>query len=339
MNPYEKYYLRKKIITGAVAVGAVALIGGALLLWKPWTLLGDKPDDQQQTEQNPGNDVGDQVTENEPDLSITVGGKKIDCRLYKGDGWTIPVPMDWTIEEKGDAVHFYPKGSSSEGTCLTVTVTSDAAHIGSFIAVGAAKFGGDATGMERMFYFGGDRGYEVSARMTDADLEEYEKMMTAMARTMTVGSERPFASLYPMASEPEWQLVDNEVVLFLDKDGIDIEGTAETAVESKMNAWDSEVKRSFTGRYRLGTPEWYSSYTCVTGDYIDVFRVTVQYQIAQGAQIEPGEGQRITGGWLIDEGTVLYIAVYHDGSIVTNRVSAWGPVDYFGAEFVAEVLK
>ena len=201
MNPYEKYYLRKKIITGAVAVGAVALIGGALLLWKPWTLLGDKPDEQQ-PQQNQ-NEVVDQVTENEPDLSITVGGKKVDCRLYKGDGWTIPVPMDWTSEEKGSAVHFYPKGGSSEGTCLTVTVTNEAAYTGSFIAVGAAKFGGDVTGMERMFYFGGDRGYEVSARMTDEDREEYEKMMTAMARTMSVGSERPFASLYPMASEPE----------------------------------------------------------------------------------------------------------------------------------------
>lgn len=337
MNPYEKYYLRKKIVTGAVAVGAVALIGGALLLWQPWKLIGNDQDEQ--SPQQDQNEVVDQTTENEPDLSITVGGKKVDCRLYKGDGWTIPVPMDWTIEEKGEAVHFYPEGSSSEGTCLTVTVTNEAAYAGSFIAVGPASFGGDTTGMERMFYFGGDRGYEVSARMTDEEREEYEKMMTAMARTMSVSSERPFASLYPMASEPEWQVVDGEVVLFLDKDGIDIEGTAETAVESKMNAWSSDVKRNFTGKYRLGTPEWYGSYTCVTNDYIDVFRVTVQYQIAQGAEIEPGEGQRIDSGWLIDEGTVLYIAVYHDGSVETNRVSAWGGADYFGAEFAAEVLK
>ena len=101
MNPYEKYYLRKKIVTGAVAVGAVALIGGALLLWQPWKLIGNDQDEQ--PPQQDQNEVVDQVTENEPDLSITVGGKKVDCRLYKGDGWTIPVPMDWTIEEKGEA--------------------------------------------------------------------------------------------------------------------------------------------------------------------------------------------------------------------------------------------
>ena len=338
MNPYEKYYLRKKIITGAIAVGAVAVIGGALLLLKPWTLFGDKPDEQQQQQQNQ-NEVVDQVPENEPDLSITVGGKKVDCRLYKGDGWTIPVPMDWTIEETADAVHFYPKGGSAEGSCLTVTVTDEAAYTGSFIAIGAADLGGERSGMERMFYFGGSHGYEVSCRMTQEEREEYEKMMTAMARTMTVGSERPFASLYPMASEPEWQVVDGEVVLFLDKDGIDIEGTAEKAVQSRMDSWSSEVKQSFTGKYRLSAPEWYASYTCVSEDYIDVFRVTVEYQVAKGVQFKPGEGQKLSNGWLIDENAVLYIAVYHDGSVVTNRVSAWGESDYFGAQFVSEVLK
>ena len=47
----------------------------------------------------------------------------------------------------------------------------------------------------------------------EEDVEAYEKTMTAMARTMTVGDDRPFASLYPMASQPEWQVVDGELVL------------------------------------------------------------------------------------------------------------------------------
>ena len=339
MNPYEKYYLRKKIITGAVAVGAVVVVGGSLLLWQPWDRI-DKPDDQiqQQEQQQP---AVDQTEEQEPDLSITVGGKKVDCRLYQGDGWTIPVPMNWTIEEKGDRVHFYPEDSSAEGTCLTVTVTDKAAYDGSFIAVGAKKFDDDTSGKERMFYFGSSRGYEVRGTLREEDLEDYEKTMTAMARTMTVGGERPFASLYPMASEPEWQVVDGEVVLFLDKDGIDIEGTADKAVQAKMNAWSKDVKANFTGKYRLGEPEWDSSYTCVSDQYIDVFRVTVQYQVAGGRAeyVDLDEGQMIRNGWLIDENMVLYIAVYHDGSIVSKRVSAWGENDYFGAEFAAEVLK
>ena len=339
MNPYEKYYMRKKITTGAIAVGAVAIIGGALLLWQPWKMIDKQDKDpQQQEQQQPSND---QVVEKEPDLTITVAGKKVECRLYQGDGWTIPVPMDWEIEEADGEVHFYPEGGSADGNCLTVTVTDKAAYSGSFIAIGAEKFADESTGRERLFYFGGERGYEVSGKLRDEDMETGEKTMTAMARTMTVGSERPFASLYPMASEPEWQVVDGEVVLFLDKDGIDIEGTAEKIVQAKMNGWSNEVKANFTGKYRLGTPEWCSSYTCVSDDYIDVFRVTVQYQVAAGKadSIDLAEGQMIRDGWLIDRSVVLYIAVYHDGSVVSNRVSAWGEEDYFGAQFAAEVLK
>lgn len=340
MNPYEKHYLRQRIITGAVAVGAVAAIGGAVLLWQPWNRV-NVDDDPQQQQQQQQEQTNDQNTQQEPDLSITVGGKKVDCRLYEGDGWTMPVPMDWKTEEKDGAVHFYPDGSSTEGTCLTVTVTDKADYTGSFIAVGAKQFANDATGMERMFYFGGSHGYEVRGKMTDEDIENYEKTMTAMARTMTVGSERPFASLYPMASEPEWQVLDGEVVLFLDKDGIGIESTAESVVEETMNGWSSEVKANFTGKYRLGEPTWASSYTCVGEDYIDVFRVGVEYQVAAGRaeNIELSTGQMIQNGWLVDESTVLYIAVYHDGSVVSNRVSAWGNPDYFGAAFVTEVLQ
>ncbi|MBR3705043.1 MAG: hypothetical protein IKM11_06115 [Oscillospiraceae bacterium] len=339
MNPYEKYYLRKKIITGAVTAGAVVVIGGALLLLKPWNWIPENSDPPPVTDQQPP--VTDPVPENEPDLSITVGGKKVDCRLYQGDGWTIPVPMDWEIEELDGKVCFYPKGSSADGTCLTVSVTDDAAYKGSFIAVAAKKFSDETRGKERMFYFGGERGIEVRGTLREEDLEDYEKTMTAMARTMTVGKERPFASLYPMASEPEWQVVDGEVVLFLDKDGIDIEGTAEKAVQTKMNAWSSDIKANFTGKYRLGEPAWDSSYTCVSDQYIDVFCVTVQYQVAAGRAeyIELGEGQQIKNGWLTDENAVLYIAVYHDGSVVSERVSAWGNEDYFGAEFASGVLK
>ena len=96
-----------------------------------------------------------------------------------------------------------------------------------------------------------------------------------------------------------------------------------------------------TGKYRLGTPEWDSSYTCVSDDYVDVFRVEVQYQVAAGGadNLVLDEGQEIRGGWLSDENAVLYIAVFHDGSVVTKRISAWGDRNYFGAEFAEEVLR
>jgi hypothetical protein len=108
-----------------------------------------------------------------------------------------------------------------------------------------------------------------------------------------------------------------------------------------MSGWSDEVKMNFTGNYRLGTPQWDSSYTCVSDDYVDVFCVQVSYKIASGKAdaIELSEGQRIENGWLIDENELLYIAVFHDGSIVTDRTTGWGDADYFGAEFASEVLK
>lgn len=355
MNPYERYYMRKKIITGVIAAGIAVAIGGAVLLIQPWNI--DTPP-AGLNEDNSGNG-GDEIIQppvekTEPDLSITVAGKKVDCFLYQGDGWTIPYPVDWAVVETDGAVHFIPQGSNMNGTCLSVAVTDKAAYDGSFIATGAKAFGGGDVGRERLFYYGASRGYGVSGKMTGADIEEYErrlaegserneyeKTMTAMARTMTVGSERPFASLYPMASEPDWQVVDGEVILFLDKDGVDIEAVAETAVKKRMSGWSSDVKENFTGDYRLGTPEWDSSYTCVVDNYVDVFCMRVSYKIAAGKAdaIELKEGQRIENGWLIDDNALLYVAVFHDGSVVTNRISAWGDGDYFGAKFAAEVLK
>lgn len=343
MNPYEKYYLRQKLVTAAIAVGAVAVIGGGLLLWQPWNRDTKKTDGLQQTQQG---QQGQQeqtppVEEKTPDLTITVGGKKLDCLLYEGDGWTIPYPMDWTVEEEEGAVHFIPPESSRESTCVTVSLSGKADYDGAFIAIGAKEFAAGDKGVERQFYYGSGRGYAVTGKMTESDREAYEKTMTAMARTMAVGSERPFASLYPMASEPEWQVVENEVVLFLDKDGVDIESVAEKAVKERMSGWDIAVKENFTGKYRLGTPEWDSSYTCVSDDYVDVFCMTVEYQIVSGKadEIVLDEGQMIRNGWLVDENALLYIAVFHDGSVVTNRVSGWGGKDFFGAEFASEVLK
>lgn len=342
MNPYEKYYLRKKIVAAAIAVGAAATVAGGVLIWQPWNRTSNPDDTQiQPGMQDQSQEQTPPVEEKEPDLEITVGGKKVACLLYRGDGFTIPYPMDWTVEEADGMVHFIPPNSSRDGSHVTVAVTDTAAYEGAFIAVGAKEFGGETGGMERYFYYGSGRGYSVSGKMTEAERETYEKTMTAMARTMTVGSERPFASLYPMASEPEWQVVDDEVILFLDKDGVDIESVADNAIKKRMSGWSDEVKVNFTGNYRLGTPRWDSSYTCVSEDYVDVFCVQVSYKIAAGKEdaIELADGQRIENGWLIDENALLYIAVFHDGSIVTSRATGWGNDDYFGEVFVAEVLK
>ena len=335
MNPYERYYLRQRILTGAIAVGSVALVAGGLLLWQPW----NKEPVQEETPP-PVVETLPAVEEEKPDLTITVGGKKVDCRLYHGDGWTMPVPMDWTIEEGEGEVSFIPPDGAADGTCLTVTTSQKPVYDGEFISAGAKDFDGE-TGFERLFYTGDARGYDVSCKMkTEEDVETYEKTMTAMARTMTVGDERPFASLYPMASRPEWQVVDGETVLFLDKDGVDIESTAEAAVKSYMNGWSSEKKALFTGQYRLSSARWVNSYTCVGDDYVDVFTVSAEYQVVSGgaSSVPLDEGQQILGGWLSDANRVLYVAVFHDGSSVTNTVTVWSKPGYNGAEFVSNVI-
>ncbi|MBR2133025.1 MAG: hypothetical protein IJ955_10925 [Oscillospiraceae bacterium] len=334
MNPYEKYYLRQKILAGAIGVGVIAAAVGIGLAWEPW-----KNNEQEDLPEPPS--VEDQVQqpeEEKADLTITVGGNKVDCRLYEGDGWSIPVPMDWTVEEGKDAVKFLPP--DSKDSMLSVEVSNNAAYNGTFISANAVEIG-EEDGFERLFYSGTTgRGFDVACRMTEDGMDDYEKTMTAMARTMTIGNDRPFASLYPMASQPEWQVIDNEVVLFLDKDGIDVDSIARTATEDRMNAWSNDTKQNFTGKYRLGAPEWVSSYTCVVEDYVDVFMVPVEFQVASGkaSSIPLSEGQMVRNGWLSDANTVLYVAVFHDGSAVNNTITAWKEPGYRGAEFVKSVI-
>ena len=335
MNPYEKYYLRQRIITGVIAVGAVALIGGGLMLWQPWNREEVEAPPEPPTVEDTA-----PVEEVKPDLTITVSGKKVDCMLYRGDGWTIPYPMDWSVVEEGDTVYFVPPNSSTEGTCVSVTKSEKPEYNGAFISANDLEIDRES-GFERLFYYGDARGFDVSCKMTDEDVEEWEKTMTAMARTMTVGDERPFASLYPMASEPEWQVVDGEVVLFLDKDGVDIESIAEAAVRSRMNGWSNEKKQNFTGQYRLGDPQWVSSYTCVVDEYVDVFTLPVEYQVVSGkaSDVVLSEGQIIRNGWLSDEKAMLYVVIFHDGSSVTRNVTAWNAPGYRGSEFVKNVIQ
>lgn len=336
MNPYEKYYLRQKIVTGAIALGAVALVGGGLLLWQPWNASNnnDTPDPP------PVEDMPLVEDEVKPDLTITVGGKKVDCMLYRGDGWTMPYPMDWTVEEGDGVVSFIPPDGSTDGTCLTVTISQEPVFNGAFISAGVKDFDGEE-GFERLFYTGDARGYDVACKMKEADVEAHEKTMTAMARTMTVGDERPFASLYPMASEPEWQVIDGETVLFMDKDGVDMDSIANAAVQGYMSSWSNEKKVNFTGKYRFDAPTWVNSYTCVVEDYVDVFAMTVEYQVVSGSaeNVVLGEGQQIRNGWLSDAGNVLYIVVFHDGSSVTRTATVWNAPGYNGAEFAANVIR
>lgn len=334
MNPYEKYYLRQKLLVGAIAVGATALVTGGVMLWQPWNHSENSNSDP---EPAPIEDTTPDEDTAQPDLTITVGGKKIDCMLYRGDGWSIPYPIDWSVEETETAVSFSPPNGN--GAALTVSISQTPAYNGAFISAGTSELN-EKDVFKRLFYYGDARGYEVSCLMPSEQREDLEKTMTAMARTMTVGDVRPFASLYPMASEPEWQIIDGETILFMDKDGVDMASITKTAVERYMNAWSSQTKANFTGTHRFDPPTWVASYTCVTEDYVDVFAVSPEYQIAAGkaGSIVLGEGQSIQNGWLSDSQSVLYIVLFHDGSTVSKTAAVWNEPGYDGADFVKNVI-
>ena len=76
-------------------------------------------------------------------------------------------------------------------------------------------------------------------------------------------------------------------------------------------------------------------------EYVDVFVLTAEYQVAAGkaSDVELSEGQMIRNGWLSDEKSVLYIAIFHDGSSVSRNITVWSTPGYRGAEFAADVIQ
>ncbi len=310
---------KTKIILGSVGGGLLAL-AIVLGIWQPWKKPAENPPvtppvQDQQPDKEPGKDG----------LTLTVGGEKIPCTLYEGDGWSIYVPEGWTAEANETGGVFFLKENGRETARLEVTQSVGSGYAGSFISASGYQLSETAEQRSRLFYAGTTQdAWEVLCQAPEADWSAHQRLMTAVARTLTVGEEQPFAELYPVASEPDWQVADGKTVLWMDKDGYVVNDEMEKAVEAEMTAWDDSFKALHTGKYRLEDLRWAADYTCLPGkEYVDIFSAQVWYGLTEAGAA--GIAQTYTDpdrlevkdGWYTDH-RPLYLAVFHDGGVVNE---------------------
>lgn len=316
MTSIKEWSKKRKIAVGSAA-GAVLALAVVLAVWQPWKA----PETEKEVPQPPQREEPEKPEEDEG-LTLAVGLEEIPCVLYEGDGWSVYVPETWTIDAGDDGGVFASPDGKAQVEVGRYTVAP-------YIGVFASASREDPTDGEeqrlRRFYAGDLSGaWEVTGRAPKEDWEDQQKLLTALARTFTAGEERPFAELYPVASEPSWQTVDGDAILWLDKDGYPVKEGVGDAVRDHMLDWSDEVKKCFTGQYRLEALTWAGSYTCIGEGYIDIFTTPVWYERAEGVELRSileHEWER-EDGWMRDQER-LAVAVFHDGSDVAKALALW----------------
>ena len=317
MKSIKEWTKKQKIIAGSAA-GAVLALAVVLGVWQPWRA--------QEPERDPAPQPPRQEEPEQPEeekLTLTVGLEEIPCVIYEGDGWSVYVPETWTVDADGNGGVFTDPASEAR---MEVVREAPAQYIGTFLFASREALSENEDWLLRRFYTGDllSGAWAVTCQAPEEAWEDQEKLLTALARTFTAGEARPFDGLYPVASEPSWQTVDGDVVLWLDKDGYPVEADAEEFVEAEMLAWPSETKALFTGQYRLDDLRWSGSYTCIGEGYIDIFTATVWYEAAEdGDMPDIIKWDRVwKDGWVQDRDRVA-VVLCHDGGEVTEKLTLW----------------
>lgn len=285
----------KNLSKGAkAALGAgvilLAAAGVGLGIWQPWNRAPQEPD----APVTPPQQVQGPTQPEVQGPQIQVGSETVNCTVYTGEGWSICVPEDWTAEKVGENG---ARLTSGDGAEMSVEFLPGSDYAGNFVSLS----GGGAERTLR-FYAGIGEGSPVITAAAPADRwREHEKLFAALARTLTVGAEKPFGEVFVVPPEPDWQEAEGLTVLFLDKDGFVLDEEVNKAVEAHMLAWPEEDREGYTGRYRVDAIAWDVSFTGLTENYIDVFRADVAFETGTGWTDMPGG---------------LLLAVYSDGSSV-----------------------
>ena len=317
MKSIKEWTKKQKIIAGSAA-GAVLALAVVLGVWQPWRV----PEPERDPAPQPPRQEEPEQPEEEK-LTLTVGLEEISCIIYEGDGWSVYVPETWTVDADGNGGVFTDPASEAR---MEVVREAPAQYIGTFLFASREALSENEDWLLRRFYTGDllSGAWAVTCQALEETWEDQEKLLTALARTFTAGEARPFDGLYPVASEPSWQTVDGDVVLWLDKDGYPVEADAEEFVEAEMLAWPSETKALFTGQYRLDDLRWSGSYTCIGEGYIDIFTATVWYEAAEdGDMPDIIKWDRVwKDGWVQDRDRVA-VVLCHDGGEVTEKLTLW----------------
>jgi len=278
-----------KVAIGS-ALAALLALGIGVAAWQPWNQPPEEeppkePDSQQQEPVTPPVEDG---------LSVEVNGEEVPCTLYEGTGWSIYTPEDWEaapVTEGNGAVFTSPDGAE-----VQVDFRPVSGGTGAFVSLAAV----DEDGRQLQFCNGGGEGSPVvTGRAPGAQWKQYEDLFTALAKTLTVGTETPFDQVYVLPQEPDWQVAEGYTVLFLEKDGVILNDKAQEAVEEYMRSWPAEDQTIYTGQYRINSIDWVADYTGLSDGYIDVFRVRVQYRVAEGGEeaLKGQDGVTVVDGW------------------------------------------
>lgn len=332
----------------ALASGGAGLLAlaAALGIWQPWNReMEEEQDPPSQTQQNPV-----KQPEVEKGLILRVGGREIACTVYEGEGWSVYLPEEWTMDESEGERGFWTMYPDKLNQNLYLQVEhSKGGYAGSFVGAYHYEMSESEQYMIRVFYTGSIEGgnWQALCHVPREEWNDYQKLMTALARTMTVGEEKPFSGLSPVASEPDWQTTDGVTVLWMDKDGYVVDDEARKFVEEEMLHWDNETKAQFTGQYRMNL-HWEGSYTCLPNrEYVDIFQFGVRYEVApdkederRAALAEHGWEELLEDGWQARSRYPMNVAIFHDGSAVEEvRVFPSNWDNPGGAPYLSSMLR
>lgn len=304
-----------KVAIGA-GLAALLALGIGVAVWQPWN-QPEEPDPA------PVADQREPAAPQQPEdtgLSVRANGEDVPCTLYEGAGWSIYVPEGWESRPAGQngAVFAAPDGAE-----LEVSFQSVDGGTGPFVNLSPV----DSAGRQLQFCDGiGDGSPVVTGRAAKSQWNRYEDLFAALAKTLAVGTETPFAESYVIPQEPDWQVAEGMTVLFQDKDGVILDDMAEKAVEEYMRTWPEEDRAVYTGQYRVNGIDWAASYTGLTDSYIDVFRARVQYRVAAEAEesAKARDGVTVVDGWasLPDQ---VYLVFTDDGqrTILAPETEDW----------------
>lgn len=314
------------IIAGGVALAALAVGLGVTQPWKPQAPAGQDTQVQQPQDHQP---EGPSKDEPEPEAVVTVGKDDIPCTVYEGEGWSILVPEDWTM----DGGTMYPAGEApdSDGVYVSVSMKDGAAYKDAYVSIASRD-----NALERVFHTASaNRRWEVACRAPRDRWDDAQQLMKALARTFTVDGKKPFETLNPVASEPDWQTAEGSTVLWMDKDGYIVSQDAEDFAQRQMSGWTDEEKAVYTGQYKVEDLSWAANYTCLPGDeYADVFRCRIRYEVAVGRQADAaellGDAGTVEDGWA-DTGSVD-IVLFHDGGAVGEVKTLLAPAPLPGED-------